>query len=155
METNEEIDLMDIHIEEKAETRKHFKIGYLIKKCIQPALGNVKDPKSDETRAVDRLKIMLNWMQVEEASSNNSAYEKMSSEQECWKRLSEFNVDRETVVGLLKHENYTDGWSLEKLKSPIWKELYFCDAVIQVVEDGEELSIKENLPIALKNFDIF
>lgn len=49
----------------------------------------------------------------------------------------------------------SDGWSLEKLKSPIWKELYFCDAVIQIVEDGEELSIKENLPIALKNFDIF
>ncbi|CAG2252471.1 RNF213 [Mytilus edulis] len=66
METNEEIDLMDIHIEEKAETKKQFKIGYLIKKCIQPALGNVKDPKSDETRAVDRLKIILNWMQVEE-----------------------------------------------------------------------------------------
>ncbi|XP_052062754.1 E3 ubiquitin-protein ligase rnf213-alpha-like isoform X2 [Mytilus californianus] len=66
METNEEIDLMDIYIEEKAETKKQFKIDYLIKKCIQPALGNVKDPKSDETRAVDRLKIILNWMQVEE-----------------------------------------------------------------------------------------
>ncbi|XP_063441660.1 E3 ubiquitin-protein ligase rnf213-alpha-like [Mytilus trossulus] len=66
METNEEIDLMDIHIEEKTATKKQFKIGYLIKKCIQPALGNVKDPKSDETRAVDRLKIILNWMQVEE-----------------------------------------------------------------------------------------
>ncbi|XP_052062680.1 E3 ubiquitin-protein ligase rnf213-alpha-like isoform X2 [Mytilus californianus] len=66
METNEEIDFMDTHIEEKAETKKQFKIDNLIKKCIQPALGNVKDPKSDETRAVDRLKIILNWMQVEE-----------------------------------------------------------------------------------------
>ena len=70
METNEEIDLMDIHIEEKAETKKQFEISYLIKKCIQPALGNVKDPKSDETRAVDRLKIILNWMQVEEGIYN-------------------------------------------------------------------------------------
>ncbi|CAC5420538.1 unnamed protein product [Mytilus coruscus] len=78
----------------------------------------------------------------------------MSSEQECWKRLSEFNVNRETVVALLKDENYTDGWSLEKLKSPIWKEFYFWDAVIKVVEEEEEMSIKENLLIAFKNFDI-
>ncbi|VDI17302.1 Hypothetical predicted protein [Mytilus galloprovincialis] len=78
----------------------------------------------------------------------------MSSEQECWKRLSEFNVNRETVVALLKDENYTDDWSLEKLKSPIWREFYFWDAVIKVVEDEEELSIKGNLPITFKNFDI-
>ncbi|CAG2251454.1 RP-L34e [Mytilus edulis] len=77
----------------------------------------------------------------------------MSSEQECWKRLSEFNVYQETVVALLKDENYTDDWSLEKLKSPIWREFYFWDAVIKVVEDEEELSIKVNLPIAFKNFD--
>ncbi|VDI46523.1 Hypothetical predicted protein, partial [Mytilus galloprovincialis] len=87
------------------------------------------------------------------ASSNYSANVKMSSEQECWKRLSEFNVYRETVVALLKDENYTDDWSLEKLKSPIWREFYFWDAVIKVVEDEEELSIKVNLPIAFKNFD--
>ena len=41
-------------------TKKQFKIESLIKKCVQPALGNVKDPDSDSSRAIDRLKIILN-----------------------------------------------------------------------------------------------
>lgn len=48
----------------------------------------------------------------------------------------------------------SDDWSFEKLKRPIYREFYFWDAVIQVVEEKEEFSMKENLPIALKNFGI-
>ena len=69
METNEgEIDLMDIEIQEKhsdriVEPKRQFHINYLISKCVQPALGNVKDPASDSSRAIDRLKIILNCLQ--------------------------------------------------------------------------------------------
>jgi hypothetical protein len=45
---------------------RQFKIDYLIKKCIQPALGNVKDPDQDSSRAIDRLKTLLNCLQNEQ-----------------------------------------------------------------------------------------
>ena len=71
METNEgEVDLMDIQLEvQPRKAQKHFKIDYLIRKCIQPALGNVKDPLSDSSRAIDRLKIILNCLQHEEGTT--------------------------------------------------------------------------------------
>lgn len=71
METNEEeIDLMDIEIQENhsdkiVEPKRQFHINYFISKCVQPALGNVKDPASDSSRAIDRLKIILNCLQNE------------------------------------------------------------------------------------------
>jgi hypothetical protein len=47
---------MDIEIQEKhsdriVEPKRQFHINYLISKCVQPALGNVKDPASDSSRA--------------------------------------------------------------------------------------------------------
>jgi hypothetical protein len=45
---------------------RQFKIDYLIKKSIQPALGNVKDPDQDSSRAIDRLKTLLNCLQNEQ-----------------------------------------------------------------------------------------
>jgi hypothetical protein len=48
-------------------TKKQFKIESIIKKCLQPALGNVKDPDSDSSRAIDRLKTILNCFQNEES----------------------------------------------------------------------------------------
>ncbi|XP_071137099.1 E3 ubiquitin-protein ligase rnf213-alpha-like [Mytilus edulis] len=71
METNEdEVDLMDIQLEVKTNEKgqkfkRHFKIDNLIMKCLQPALGNVKDPMSDSSRAIDRLKIIHNCLKHE------------------------------------------------------------------------------------------
>ena len=68
------IDLMDIDADIRHERgnipRKHFKIDSLIKKCIQPALGNVKDPRSTTSRAIDRLKIILFCLHHEEGKTN-------------------------------------------------------------------------------------
>lgn len=65
METREPVELMDIELEEATPDRifkpkRQFNVSYLIEKCIQPALGNVKDPASDSNRALNRLKIVLN-----------------------------------------------------------------------------------------------
>ena len=50
-------------------TKKQFKIESLIKKCVQPALGNVKDPDSDSSRAIERLNIILNCLNNEQGTS--------------------------------------------------------------------------------------
>ncbi|XP_063404431.1 E3 ubiquitin-protein ligase rnf213-alpha-like [Mytilus trossulus] len=69
METNEEeVDLMDIELQEKTPDiiftpKRQFHVDYLIMKCVQPALGNVKDPPTDSSRAIERLKIILNSLQ--------------------------------------------------------------------------------------------
>ncbi|VDI72431.1 Hypothetical predicted protein [Mytilus galloprovincialis] len=69
METNEEeVDLMDIELQEKTPDiiftpKRQFHVDYLILKCVQPALGNVKDPPTDSSRAIERLKIILNSLQ--------------------------------------------------------------------------------------------
>jgi len=51
------------HSDRIVKPKRQFHINYLIKKCLQPALGNVKDPASDSSRAIDRLKIILNCLQ--------------------------------------------------------------------------------------------
>ena len=72
--TAEAIDLTDIRLEETTDKshagKRHFKIDYLIRKCIQPALGNVKDSVIDSSRAIERLKIILNCLQNEEGKFN-------------------------------------------------------------------------------------
>lgn len=65
LETAEDIDLTDIHLEEKIIRRsfaptRQFNIEYLIEKCIQPAVGNVKDSESESSRAIERLTLILN-----------------------------------------------------------------------------------------------
>ena len=54
---------METNKGEIVEPKRQFHINYLISKCVQPALGNVKDPASDSSRAIDRLKIILNCLQ--------------------------------------------------------------------------------------------
>ncbi|VDI37174.1 Hypothetical predicted protein, partial [Mytilus galloprovincialis] len=65
LERAEDIDLTDIHLEEKIIRRsfaptRQFNIEYLIEKCIQPAVGNVKDSESESSRAIERLTLILN-----------------------------------------------------------------------------------------------
>ena len=66
-----EIDLGEKEMKETTHNKtcmfnRQFKIDYLIKKCIQPALGNVKDPGQDSCRPIDRLKTLLNCLQNEQ-----------------------------------------------------------------------------------------
>ncbi|XP_052062678.1 E3 ubiquitin-protein ligase rnf213-alpha-like isoform X2 [Mytilus californianus] len=70
LQTAEDIDLTDIHLEEKIIRRsfapkRQFNIEYLIEKCIQPAVGNVKDSESESSRAIERLTLILNCMHNE------------------------------------------------------------------------------------------
>lgn len=55
--------------ENRMETKKQFKIESIIKKCVQPALGNVKDPDSDSSRAIERLNIIFNCLNNEQGTS--------------------------------------------------------------------------------------
>lgn len=43
--------------------KKHFKLDNLIKSCIQPALRFVKDSKSNSSKVLSRLKILMNCLQ--------------------------------------------------------------------------------------------
>lgn len=43
--------------------KKHFKLDNLIKSCIQPALRFVKDSKSNSSKVLFRLKILMNCLQ--------------------------------------------------------------------------------------------
>lgn len=66
-----EIDLAAMEMKEANPNKtcifnRQFKIDYLIKECIQPALGNVKDTGQDSSRPIDRLKILLNCLQNEQ-----------------------------------------------------------------------------------------
>ena len=55
--------------EKQDDSKKQFKIESLIKKCVQPALGNVKDSDSDSSRAIERLNIILNCLNNEQGTS--------------------------------------------------------------------------------------